>query len=89
MICTCVTSLYSARPTPAPEKIRNKSESILNTFEHYTNTMLWLDDVLYSSLYTAAFPPVINQRTVRALEYYENYQGTGVQAVAVRGGGQT
>ena len=61
------------KPTPAPEKIRNKSENILNTFEHYTNTMLWLDDVLYSSLYTAVFPPVINQRTVRALEYYENY----------------
>ena len=58
---------------PPPRQIRNCTEDILDTYERYINVFSILNDVFYSSLYTAIFPPLFLKRTDYALWYYKQY----------------
>ena len=55
------------------ERIRNSAEETIRVYERFAEGMVMLRDILYRSLYTAIFPPVLLARTMRAFEHYTNY----------------
>ena len=62
-----------AQSVDAPVKIRNAEEGIIRLYELYAEIFPALNEVFYSSLYTACFPPQFTRKTPEALEYYRQY----------------
>ena len=60
---------------PAPEKIYNQNQEIVQNYLAYTNTLIYTRDIFYSSLYTAICPPMFRQcnRASRPLKQYFGY----------------
>ena len=60
---------------PAPEKIYNQNQEIVQNYLAYTNTLIYTRDIFYSSLYTAICPPMFRQcnRASRPLKQYYSY----------------
>ena len=66
-------ALLERDESPSPERIRNSAEETIRVYERFAEGMVMLRDILYRSLYTAIFPPVLLARTMRAFEHYTNY----------------
>lgn len=60
-------------PDAHPLKIQNREDENDYLFECYNNAMLMLSDILYSSLYTTIFPPVLLQASLKAYNCYYTY----------------
>lgn len=62
-----------APPELKPEPIHSREEEMIFHYSRYTETMTMLDEVIYASLYTAIFPPVILSRSKDAEKHYARY----------------
>ncbi len=58
---------------PKPMMVRNKDEEIIHYYQQYSETMLMLSHVLYASIYTSIFPPVVTKPDFKAFGRYYAY----------------
>ncbi len=54
-------------------KIRSAEEGVIHIYESYAEVFPVLHEVLYSSVYTACFPPQFVRKTEKALNAYRQY----------------
>lgn len=60
-------------PQVPTESIHSRNEETLFHYGRYTETMAVLHDVIYASLYTAIFPPVLLSRSRAAVNHYARF----------------
>lgn len=57
----------------APAKIHSAEEGMIYLHESYVEVFTALEDVFYSSIYTACFPPQFIRKTEKALNYFQQH----------------
>lgn len=68
----CISDPESA-PDLDKKKINGGREAAIRTFELYEQMFPTLNEVFYSSLYTAIFPPLFMKKTECAIAFYRKY----------------
>ncbi len=66
--CTAACQELAEHPDTSA-KIESAAEGVIHLYELYAEVFPVLSEALYSSIYTASFPPQFRQKTIEALTY--------------------